>query len=65
MLADTTAKPVRLLEFRDRASGSGEILLSSTVKDLVAGSGIVFDVRGTLHLRGVPAARHLYRAINS
>jgi pimeloyl-ACP methyl ester carboxylesterase/DNA-binding winged helix-turn-helix (wHTH) protein len=31
---------------------AGEVLVSSTVKDLVAGSGIVFDERGLKNLRG-------------
>lgn len=35
-------------------AGSGEILVSSTVKDLVAGSGIKFDDRGSQELKGVP-----------
>ena len=32
---------------------AGEVLVSSTVKDLVAGSGIRFDDRGEKHLKGV------------
>ncbi|MDP9331701.1 MAG: adenylate/guanylate cyclase domain-containing protein [Actinomycetota bacterium] len=32
----------------------GEVLVSSTVKDLVVGSGIVFDDRGMHSLKGVP-----------
>jgi pimeloyl-ACP methyl ester carboxylesterase len=32
----------------------GEVLVSSTVRDLVVGSGISFLPRGTHHLRGVP-----------
>src|SRR4051812_7121712 len=35
-------------------AGPGEVLVSSTVKDLVAGSGIAFDDRGLQQLRGVP-----------
>ena len=38
----------------------GEVLVSSTVKDLVAGSGIEFDDRGTHELKGVPGEWHLY-----
>jgi class 3 adenylate cyclase len=38
----------------------GEILVSSTVKDLVAGSGIEFEDRGTHQLKGVPDEWHLY-----
>jgi len=33
---------------------AGEILVSSTVKDLVVGSGLEFDDRGTRELKGVP-----------
>ena len=32
----------------------GEVLVTSTVRDLVAGSGITFEDRGTAHLKGVP-----------
>ena len=32
----------------------GEILTSSTVRDLVAGSGLEFDDRGEQELKGVP-----------
>ncbi len=34
-------------------SQPGEVLVSSTVKDLVAGSGIEFDDRGTTELKGI------------
>jgi pimeloyl-ACP methyl ester carboxylesterase len=40
----------------------GEILVSSTVKDLVAGSGIAFVDRGTHKLKGVPDRWHLFAA---
>jgi pimeloyl-ACP methyl ester carboxylesterase len=40
----------------------GEVLVSSTVKDLVAGSGLVFDHRGLHSLRGVPGEWHLFAA---
>jgi class 3 adenylate cyclase/pimeloyl-ACP methyl ester carboxylesterase len=33
---------------------AGEVLVSSTVKDLVAGSGLQFQARGTQVLKGVP-----------
>ena len=39
----------------------GEVLVSSTVKDLVAGSGIDFEDRGTHELRGVPGDWRLFR----
>jgi class 3 adenylate cyclase len=38
----------------------GEILVSSTVKDLVAGSGIEFDQRGEHELKGVPESWRLF-----
>jgi class 3 adenylate cyclase len=43
-------------------AGPGEVLVSSTVKDLVAGSGIEFEDRGTHQLKGVPGEWHLYAA---
>jgi class 3 adenylate cyclase len=42
-----------------QASG-GEVLVSSTVKDLVAGSGINFVERGEHELKGVPGAWRLF-----
>jgi class 3 adenylate cyclase len=41
-------------------AGPGEVLVSQTVKDLVAGSGIVFDDRGATELKGVPGEWRLY-----
>jgi len=41
-------------------SSANEVLVSSTVKDLVAGSGIKFIERGVHELKGVPDAWHLY-----
>jgi pimeloyl-ACP methyl ester carboxylesterase len=38
----------------------GEVLVSQTVKDLVAGSGIEFEDRGVHELKGVPGAWRLY-----
>lgn len=39
---------------------SGEILVSDTVRSLVAGSGIEFAERGSVSLRGVPEEQHLF-----
>ena len=39
---------------------SGEVFASSTVKDLVAGSGIVFEDRGEHELKGVPGKWRLH-----
>jgi len=41
-------------------AGPGEVLVSSTVKDLVAGSGLSFKDQGTRPLKGVPGDWHLY-----
>jgi len=41
-------------------AAAGEVLVSSTVKDLVAGSGIQFDDRGEHQLKGVPDAWRLF-----
>jgi class 3 adenylate cyclase len=38
----------------------GEVLVSSTVKDLVAGSGLRFEPRGTQTLKGVPGEWPLF-----
>jgi pimeloyl-ACP methyl ester carboxylesterase/class 3 adenylate cyclase len=38
----------------------GEVLVSSTVKDLVAGSGLAFQDRGTHELKGVPGEWRLF-----
>jgi class 3 adenylate cyclase/pimeloyl-ACP methyl ester carboxylesterase len=35
-------------------AGPNEVLVSSTLRDLVIGSGLAFDDRGTHHLKGVP-----------
>jgi len=41
-------------------AGSGEVLVSSTVRDLVTGSGIVFEDRGSHELKGVPDEWRLF-----
>jgi class 3 adenylate cyclase len=46
-----------------RVSGqarAGEVLVSQTVKDLVAGSGIEFEERGEHELKGIPGTWRLY-----
>lgn len=40
-----------------------EVLVSQTVKDLVAGSGLVFEDRGEHELKGVPDRWRLYRVV--
>ena len=46
------------------AAGPGEVLVSQTVKDLVAGSGIAFEDRGEHELKGVGAWR-LYSVVDA
>jgi class 3 adenylate cyclase len=41
-------------------AGPGEVLVSSTVRDLVAGSGIEFTERGVHALKGIPGEWRLY-----
>jgi pimeloyl-ACP methyl ester carboxylesterase len=41
-------------------AGPGEVVVSSTVKDLVAGSGIRFEDRGIHALKGVPEEWHVF-----
>lgn len=41
-------------------ASAGEVLVSNTVKDLVAGSGLVFTDRGVQPLKGVPGNWHLF-----
>ena len=42
------------------SAAPGEVLVSSTVKDLVAGSGLCFADRGPQTLRGVPGEWRLF-----
>ena len=42
------------------AAGPGEVLVSSTVRDLVAGSGIEFEDRGLHELKGLDEPRRLF-----
>jgi class 3 adenylate cyclase len=42
---------------------AGETVVSSTVRDLVAGSGLNFQDRGIHELKGLPEALHLYSAL--
>ena len=43
-------------------AGAGEVLVSRTVTDLVAGSGLRFSSRGARALRGVPGEWELFQA---
>jgi len=43
-------------------AGTHEVLVSSTVRDLVAGSGLSFHDRGSHALKGLPEPLHLFAA---
>jgi class 3 adenylate cyclase len=47
------------------SAGASEVLVSQTVKDLVAGSGLAFEDAGEHELKGVPDRWHLYRVVAS
>jgi class 3 adenylate cyclase len=47
------------------AASPGEVLVSSTVRDLVAGSDITFEDRGEHELKGVPGARRMFRVASA
>jgi class 3 adenylate cyclase len=42
------------------AAGAGEVVVSSTVKDLLAGTAVTFDDRGEHELKGVPGSWRLF-----
>jgi pimeloyl-ACP methyl ester carboxylesterase len=44
-------------------AGPGEVLVSSTVKDLVAGAGLQFAERGAVELKGLPGEWRLYAVV--
>ena len=44
-------------------AGPGEILVSRTVKDLVVGSDVPFEARGTHQLKGVPGDWDLFAVL--
>ena len=44
-------------------AAAGEVLVSSTVRDLVAGSGLEFEDRGVHELKGIPGEWRLYAAL--
>jgi class 3 adenylate cyclase len=46
-------------------AGAGEVFVSSTVKDLVAGSGIEFENRGAHRLKGVPGEWQVFAVLTS
>ncbi len=57
---DTVGVAVHLAARVSALAGPGELLVSRTVRDLVAGSGIKFEDRGTHELRGLSEEWHLF-----
>jgi class 3 adenylate cyclase len=57
---DVTGIAVHIAKRVAEAAGPGEVLVSRTVRDLVAGSGINFGERGTHVFEGVPEAWELF-----
>jgi class 3 adenylate cyclase len=45
-------------------AGPSQVLVSQTVKDLIAGSGVIFEDAGEHELKGVPDRWHLYRVVS-
>ena len=45
-------------------AGAGEILVSRTIRDLVAGSPVRLESRGTHELKGVPGAWEIFAAVS-
>jgi class 3 adenylate cyclase len=57
---DVSGIAVHIAQRVSALAGPGETLVSRTVVDLVAGSGIVFEDRGASQLKGVPGSWHLF-----
>jgi hypothetical protein len=47
-----------------RLAGPGEMLVSNTLKDPVAGSGLRFEDRGDHELKGVPETWRLFSLVD-
>jgi class 3 adenylate cyclase len=60
---DVTGIAVHIAARVAAEAGAGETLVSSTVRDLVAGSGLRFEDRGIHALRGLPDNMHLYTVL--
>jgi len=46
-------------------AGPNDVLVSSTLRDLVIGSGLAFDDRGSHELKGVPGEWRLFAVTSS
>ncbi len=60
---DGPARAIRCAFAIRELAEPGEVLVSSTVKDLVAGSGIEFEDRGEHQLKGISEAWHLFTVV--
>ena len=61
--ADVRGIAVHIASRVSGLASPGETLVSRTVKDLVAGSGLTFEDFGTHELKGVPESWQLFRAV--
>ena len=60
---DVTGIAVHIAARVAEKAEAGETVVSSTVRDLVAGSGLRFQDRGIHQLKGLPEALHLYSVL--
>jgi hypothetical protein len=57
--------PYAMIPIQLDPAGSGEVLASRTVRDLSAGSGLVFENLGPHQLKGLPEQIEIYRVITT
>ena len=62
--ADFAGVAIHLAHRVCETAGAGEVLVSRTVVDLVAGSGLTFDDRGEYDLKGIPEPWRLFSVSN-
>jgi hypothetical protein len=46
-------------------ANADEELISSTVRDLTVGAGLLFEDRGSRELKGVPGAQHIFSVLEA
>jgi class 3 adenylate cyclase len=61
---DVAGVAVHIAARVEQHADAAQVLVSSTVKDLVAGSGIEFDDRGEHQLKGVPGTWRLFSVVS-
>ena len=62
---DVTGIAVHIAARVAAEADAGETVVSSTVRDLVAGSGLRFEDRGIHALKGLPDRMHLYSVLRA